>query len=73
MNKDQIKDLFGQQFNDYNSDFWTYRTSNLSIKSTANKYMYLLFKNNKLIEVRFSKVNRIVYLYHRFLQIIGIL
>ena len=65
-NKKQVKKCFGQQFNDFNSDLWIYRISNLTKKPISNKFLYLFFKNNVLTDVKFSKMNKILFIYNKF-------
>jgi hypothetical protein len=62
MNKKQVVDIIGLHFNDINSDFWMYHISNLTIKKSSQIYLYLIFNNNILMEVKFSRIKKILFL-----------
>jgi len=63
MNKNQVVSKMGIHFNDINCDVWMYRTANLlEDDSNTYKYLYFFFKNNILMEVKFSRIRKkIIY------------
>jgi len=58
MNKKQVINKLGLHFNDINANIWMYRIENLTNKVHSIKYLYLLFNNDILTEVKFSRVKK---------------
>ena len=58
MNKTQVRNHFGQHFNDVNCDIWMYHVKNLTDQIVPIKYLYLFFKNDILMEAKFSRIKK---------------